>query len=138
MDLFLGSSSYCFNLFCKGVHWLRSISIVSCYSPVGFPTQNAPTTLLAACLCCLTPVLRIPKKSLTELAAILHRHNSLLEFKVVVQAAAQVLGKPPTLPHVLATPSGKEKRSVAPQQWIKPQCALNPSNRITKGLCQHF
>lgn len=98
MDLFLGSSSYCLNhLFCKEIHWLRSISKVSCYTPGGFPTQNAPTTLLATWLSCLTPVLRAHKISLTEVAPILHRHNSFLESKVVIQAAAQVPGKFPAM-----------------------------------------
>lgn len=99
MGLSLRSSSYCFNyLFCKGVHWLRSISKVSCYTPDGFSTQNALTALLARWFSSLTPVLRAQKNSLAQVASpILRRHDSFLEFKAVIQATVQAPGKFPAV-----------------------------------------
>lgn len=99
MGLSLRSSSYCFDyLFCKGVHWLRSISKVSCYTPDGFSTQNALTTLLARWFSSLTSVLRAQKNSLAQVASpILRRHNSFLEFKAVIQATVQAPGKFPAV-----------------------------------------
>lgn len=144
---FLGSSPYCFSyLFYKEVHWFRFISKeTQLLQPGGIPhpkhSQKSPYNTVFL----LHPSIEDPEtpgrgsQPHPLQAWLLPSTRSCGSgHSTGPRKVSCPVGSSPLSCHTSVSPSGKEKRSAAPSQRIKPQSAPNPSNRITKRSAPAF